>query len=88
MRIKTSVTLDKALLEQIDAKSSNRSAFIEDLLKSHFKKLAKAERDARDIEIINKNADWLNEEAKDVLEYQELFFEELDSKDLDGEKAA
>jgi hypothetical protein len=25
---------------------------------------------ARDIEIINRNADWLNAEAEDVLEYQ------------------
>ena len=83
MRVKTSVTLDKGLLEQIDAATSNRSAFIEDLLEKHFKQLAKAERDAKDIELINKNADWLNEEAKDVLEYQELFFEELE-----GEKAA
>ena len=34
------------------------------------KRLSKAERDARDIEIINRNADRLNEEALDVLEYQ------------------
>lgn len=80
MRIKTSVTLDKALLEQIDAKSSNRSAFIEDVLKSHFKKLAKAERDARELELINKNLDWLNKEAEDVLEDQEYFLEEMEKE--------
>ncbi len=34
------------------------------------KKLSKAEREARDIEIINRNADRLNAEALDVLEYQ------------------
>ncbi len=80
MRIKTSVTLDKELLEHIDAATSNRSAFIEDVLKRHFKQLRKAERDARDIEIINRNADRLNAEAMDVLSYQipleELFEEE------------
>lgn len=31
---------------------------------------ARAERDAREIEIINRNADRLNEEAMDVLNYQ------------------
>ena len=34
------------------------------------KRLSKAERDARDLEIINRNADRLNEEAMDVLQYQ------------------
>lgn len=34
------------------------------------KKLSKAEREARDIEIINRNADRLNAEALDALEYQ------------------
>jgi hypothetical protein len=31
---------------------------------------ARAERDARDIEIINQNADQLNADARDTLEYQ------------------
>lgn len=34
------------------------------------KRLSKAERDAKDLEIINRNADRLNEEAMDVLQYQ------------------
>jgi predicted DNA-binding antitoxin AbrB/MazE fold protein len=33
-------------------------------------KISRQERDARDIEIINRNADALNEEALDVLSYQ------------------
>lgn len=37
---------------------------------SREKRLAKRERDAKDLEIINRNADWLNEEARDVLGYQ------------------
>jgi metal-responsive CopG/Arc/MetJ family transcriptional regulator len=78
MRIKTSVTLAKDLLEQIDAVTSNRSALVEEVLKSHFKKLKKAERDARDIEIINRNADRMNANMKEVLEDQAYFqdFEE------------
>ena len=34
------------------------------------RKMTRQERDARDIEIINRNADALNEEALDVLSYQ------------------
>ncbi len=34
------------------------------------KRLSKAARDAKDLEIINRNADRLNEEAMDVLKYQ------------------
>lgn len=34
------------------------------------RRLSKAERDAREIEIINLNADRLNEEAMDALSYQ------------------
>lgn len=34
------------------------------------KRLSKAESDAREMEIINRNADRLNEEAMDVLKYQ------------------
>ncbi|MEP7339189.1 MAG: antitoxin family protein [Acidobacteriota bacterium] len=34
------------------------------------RRLTKAESDAREIEIINRNADRLNEEAMDVLKYQ------------------
>jgi hypothetical protein len=33
-------------------------------------KLARAGRNSRDIEIINRNADWLNAQAEDVLRYQ------------------
>ncbi len=85
MRIKTSVTLDKELLEKIDKASSNRSAFLEELIKNHFKKLDRAKRDAEEIALINKHADWLNEEARDVWEYQEAFLEELEQEE---EKAA
>ena len=34
------------------------------------RRLSKAESDAREIEIINRNADRLNEEAMDALKYQ------------------
>lgn len=40
------------------------------------RKVSRQERDARDIEIINRNADALNEEALDVLSYQVNYFGE------------
>jgi metal-responsive CopG/Arc/MetJ family transcriptional regulator len=88
MRVKTSVTLDKELLEQLDAATSNRSALIEDILKAHFKKLKKVERDARELELINANLDWLNKEAEDVLEDQEYFLEELEKEEREKEAVA
>jgi hypothetical protein len=44
-------------------------------------KLARAERNARDIEIVNRNADQLNAEAEDALEYQAPW----DTHDADAE---
>ena len=47
--------------------------------------IGKAARDQKDIEIINRNADRLNGEAKDTLEYQALL--ELEDRDRRGYKA-
>ena len=72
MRVKTSITLPRDLLKSIDRADSNRSAFIERASRAYLARLQKAEREAKDAEIINSNADRLNEEAMDVLEYQGL----------------
>jgi metal-responsive CopG/Arc/MetJ family transcriptional regulator len=72
MRVKTSVTLPSALLEAIDRVDQNRSAFLERAAEDYLARTAKAERDARDLAIINKNAKRLNREALDVLEYQDV----------------
>ena len=72
VRVKTSITLPSDLLKSIDHVDSNRSAFIEHATRAYLTRLARAKRDARDVEIINANADRLNEEAMDVLEYQGL----------------
>ena len=73
MKEKTSVTLSKEVLAGIDraagAKQS-RSAFIEDVLRQHLRERQRMLRDAREIEIINRNAARLNHEAEDALEYQ------------------
>ena len=72
MRVKTSVTLPSALLEAIDRVEPNRSAFLEKAAELYLSGVAKTERDARDLAIIRENAEYLNEEARDVLEYQDV----------------
>src|SRR5262245_17195860 len=73
MRVKTSITLPEDLLRSIDRVAGgrlNRSRLIEQAVRELIEARSKAERDARDFEIINRNADWLNDEAADVLGYQ------------------
>jgi metal-responsive CopG/Arc/MetJ family transcriptional regulator len=47
-----------------------RSSFIDAVLRSYLRDRAAAERNARDIEIINQHAEELNAEAEDCLGYQ------------------
>jgi metal-responsive CopG/Arc/MetJ family transcriptional regulator len=73
MKVKTSVTLSRALLDAIDARTGRargRSEFIEAAVKAFLDKSIRAERAARDLEILNKRAIRLNREAADVLAYQ------------------
>lgn len=72
MKVKTSVTLPEDLLVDIDQVDSNRSSFIERASRAYLAQMEKARRDERDLAIINANAEWLNREAEDVLEYQGL----------------
>ena len=73
MKIKTSVTLSAELLEAIEEQADqykNRSDFIEAASWALIRQLIRAQRDARDLEILNRDADQLNAEAFDALEYQ------------------
>jgi metal-responsive CopG/Arc/MetJ family transcriptional regulator len=70
MRVKTSVSLPEELLTRIARVEPNRSAFIEKATRVYLAAMERAERDARDLAIINANADYLNAEAADVLEDQ------------------
>jgi metal-responsive CopG/Arc/MetJ family transcriptional regulator len=72
---KISVTLPKDLLKSVDeitGKSQKRSKVIEMALRDYVAKENRRELNRRDIEIINANADKLNEEALDTLEYQQI----------------
>ena len=73
MKQKTSVTLSKEVLEDVDRLAGSkysRSAFIERVLRKYLRERAKAAAQARDLEHINAAADRLNLEAADVLDYQ------------------
>jgi metal-responsive CopG/Arc/MetJ family transcriptional regulator len=75
MKSKISITLDDELLEAVDklaAAAGGRSSVIEEAVRSHIRLLAREQRDARDLAILNRFADELNREAEDVLEHQEF----------------
>jgi len=73
MKVKTSVTLSEDLLKTIDEQSgpqTHRSEFIERALRTYLGQLIRDQRNTKDLEIINQQADRLNDEAADVLSYQ------------------
>jgi metal-responsive CopG/Arc/MetJ family transcriptional regulator len=73
MKEKTSITLSREVLARIDrmaGRKQSRSAFIELVLTRYLIEQARAARDAREIELINRHADELNAEVEDVLRYQ------------------
>jgi metal-responsive CopG/Arc/MetJ family transcriptional regulator len=72
VRVKTSITLPSELISQLDRVDKNRSALLERAARAYLARLEIDERDRRDIEIINRNAERLNREAMDTLEYQQL----------------
>ena len=74
VKVKTSITLSDKLLEAVDKrarrKRKTRSGFIEVAVRAFIGRLIRNKQNARDLEIINRRADFLNQEANDVLEYQ------------------
>ena len=74
MKVKTSVTLSQDLLVTVDRRAkqlrTNRSDFVETAVRAFLQRLARDELGARDLAIINQNAEALNREALDALDYQ------------------
>jgi len=73
MKIKTSITLSEDLVKAIDnlsRQSESRSEFIEMALWFFIKQMLQKNEELKDLEILNKQADYLNQEALDVLSYQ------------------
>ena len=73
MKVRISVVLSRELLRMIDKRvrqqRKTRSDFIETAVWAFIAQLIRDEQNARDLEIINRHADFLNREARDVLEY-------------------
>jgi len=73
MKVKTSITLSRDLVEAIDRQAGSgrsRSDFIEATLRAHMEQIAREEANTRDLDTINRRAERLNREAQDVLDYQ------------------
>jgi metal-responsive CopG/Arc/MetJ family transcriptional regulator len=73
MKEKTPITLSREVLTGIDriaGSKQSRSAFIEAILQRYLKERSRARREARDLAIINRNAEQLNRDALDALEDQ------------------
>jgi metal-responsive CopG/Arc/MetJ family transcriptional regulator len=69
MKEKTSVSLSREVLNQIDrlaGRKRSRSAFIEQVLREYLRRRNLAARDARDRKLINEAADELNREAAEA----------------------
>jgi metal-responsive CopG/Arc/MetJ family transcriptional regulator len=70
MKRKTSITLSDDLVDELDRVATtgdSRSAYIERVLRSHFRRRARLAREAKDVELINAAADDLNSAMAEVL---------------------
>ncbi len=79
MKIKTSITLEAELLNRVDKtllESESRSAFFMEAARQLADARERAQRDARDLQLLNANADALNEEALDNLAFVSAIFQE------------
>lgn len=73
MKRKMSVTLSEDVLSDLAhyaGSGQSRSAYIEHVLRGHFRRRARAAEQARDVQRINAAADQLNAEMAEVLEFQ------------------
>ncbi|MGI8669485.1 MAG: hypothetical protein ACR2J3_06480 [Aridibacter sp.] len=73
-KAKASIQISVELLHKLEKVADGEDAcseLFEQAVNEFIEKLEFHEREQRDIEIINKNADELNKEAKDTLTYQD-----------------
>jgi metal-responsive CopG/Arc/MetJ family transcriptional regulator len=73
MKIRTSIAVDHALLKKADKlarRYRNRSELIEAALRAYVARDTRNEKKSHDLELINRCAGDLNQEALDVLDYQ------------------
>ena len=72
MRVKTSITLPKELLDRLDQLGKNRSALLERAARAYLAQLERQAREQKDVKIIERIVERLNREAMDALEYQRM----------------
>ena len=72
MRVRTTITLPKDLLTRLDRVGESRSTVLERAAVAYLEQLERLATDEQDIDVINRNAERLNREAADVLEYQQM----------------
>ena len=76
MKVKTSITLSKELLHDIDARVEpqrrSRSDFIEEAVRAFLAQAERASLQAREAALLRKHAAALNSEMEDILGYQAL----------------
>jgi metal-responsive CopG/Arc/MetJ family transcriptional regulator len=73
MKVRTHITISESLLKEIDELNNharNRSIFIEEAINAYLALKRRMSRDQRDLELINRSARELKQEAEDVLSYQ------------------
>jgi len=73
MKVKTSITLNEEIVEELDRitdEGSNRSQMIERAVADFIARQRRQLRDVRDLEILNRSAEEFNEEVDDILTYQ------------------
>lgn len=73
MKVRTSVTLPHELLKTVDGlagSNKRRSEFVEAALRTYVAMLLRKQQNEHDLEILNRRADALNTQAKDLQEYQ------------------
>ena len=76
MKVKTSITLSKDLLQEIDARAEtqqrSRSEFIEEAVRAYLVHADRLTLQAREAALLREHAAALNAEMADILEYQVL----------------
>lgn len=75
MKIETTISLEPELLQKLNRllehnDHSSLSELIENLVRGFLAKAEKPAYDLRELELINRNAERLNQEVEDVLTYQ------------------
>jgi hypothetical protein len=72
MKIETTIELSEEVLKALEQTSGpdDRSQVVEAAIWAYIRHARHQARAERDLEILNRNAEELNEEAADVLEYQ------------------